>query len=694
MRSNRNVALLFAAIAAAFVAIAIAGAFRAYSPVPYWDMWNGFLGFYVRVTNGDWSAWWVQHGDHRIVLARLFFWIDLAWFHGTQYFLLTVNYVLTGMVCLMFWKIWHEGSTGKYSYIALFMVAWLFSWSQNQNLIWGFQNEFILAQLLPLAAFYSLHRAVVDTQRSTPFFALAAVLGVLAVGSMINGILTLPLMTVYALLTGLHWRRKLLLATLSVVTIWLYFHDYRAHGHLGWVMKNLLGDPIGVAHYVLLYIGGPLYYITGMSPAGKPIAMGAASFFILNVLVFSWRIIPRARQASLPLALLFFIAYIGASAVATAGGRLVVGIDLALSSRYMTPALMAWAALLALYAPLIDTLNSRLHGRLWYAFVLMAAAMLPQQLRALASQQGSLFTRNVAALALELNIKDLHTIKHLGWSAQYVYAVAQEPRKRHLAIFGLSPYKEAGESINSRLAVSSPLRQCRGRIEAARAIPGEKYVAVSGWIYDPERHVVPQSLRLVARDGTVQGVAFAGGPRPDVARTLGKSALYAGFKGYVLNTAQEKPVEVVAPMSGCGFGANLPIALFSVSSAPAKAASVSISTDQIAPGNPWSNGIPGQSKLPGLTVFASLNHGETNANSLTLKVRRGDSLLYRSGRVGGRQTVTLLGDQPQTLTLPTALRWNQLRFSNERLPQTFELKFSDNGQGPGEWSAIAVKNGQ
>jgi hypothetical protein len=41
------------------------------------DMWNGYLGFFTKLSDGDWSAWWGQHNEHRIFLARLFFWFDL-----------------------------------------------------------------------------------------------------------------------------------------------------------------------------------------------------------------------------------------------------------------------------------------------------------------------------------------------------------------------------------------------------------------------------------------------------------------------------------------------------------------------------------------------------------------------------------------------------------------------------------------
>src|SRR5690349_8591139 len=76
------------------VVLAVVGGFRHYSPVPFWDMWPGYVDFWVRLSEGEWGAWWAQHNEHRIVLARLLFWVDHAVFGGTIGFLFVVNYLL------------------------------------------------------------------------------------------------------------------------------------------------------------------------------------------------------------------------------------------------------------------------------------------------------------------------------------------------------------------------------------------------------------------------------------------------------------------------------------------------------------------------------------------------------------------------------------------------------------------------
>src|SRR5262245_64250723 len=86
---------LFALLALSFVGLAIIGAIRVYSPVPLSDMWNGSVDFFRRVNDGDMAAWWAAHNEHRIVLARILFWMDLALFSGTAWLLIVAHYLLS-----------------------------------------------------------------------------------------------------------------------------------------------------------------------------------------------------------------------------------------------------------------------------------------------------------------------------------------------------------------------------------------------------------------------------------------------------------------------------------------------------------------------------------------------------------------------------------------------------------------------
>lgn len=682
---------LFASIAILFVALAIAGAIQRYTPVPYLDMLNGYLGFYVRLTNGDWSAWWAQHNEHRIVLSHLIFWVDIAWLGGNKWFLLAINYLLIALNAFVFWRIWQERTDNRYDYVGFFLAAWLFSWCQSQNLVYAFQSAFILAQLLPLCGFYFLYRAAVREYRSTWMFVAAVACGALSSGSMVNGVLALPLMTLYSILVRMRWQRIAVLAAVSIATLCLYFHGYELpeHGH---PLRTLVEHPVEAALYVLFYIGGPVYYLVGGGNAARFVAWVAGFAFVASTIVSAWHFIPRAKRAILELALLIFIAYIGCSAVAVAGGRLLVGMQFAVSSRYMTPALMAWAALLVLYAPALESFDRRSRGRLWMPFLLVAIAMVPQQLGALHRPVERLFSYKISTLALALDINDVGTISRTWFfNAGQALSQSKEARERGLGIFGKPPFRNAVQLINSKFSGKISNRRCLGQVDMTdgiRQAPG--YIRISGWFYDRAHESVPASIQFINRKGTVLGVALTGGPRLDAAHRLGSPPRLSGFAGYILARTQQQVITVVDPRSGCRFDAPVPLVPYTVSRAPLQAGSVSVNVDQLAAGNQWPQDK--SQRQPGLVIFSSATPGASSTGSLTLHIQRGDRLMYLSGK-GGNQTLSILipGSPPITKQLPVVHRWVQLHISNALLPPTFLVKFDDRGKRRDEWSAIALR---
>lgn len=541
---------LFLLAALMFIALAIIGGVRGYSPVPFWDMWDGYLGFYVKVMSGDMSAWWAQHNEHRIVLARCFFWLDFVLFAGRGWFLVVVNYLLQAMVCMLFWTIWKDSKQQKHNWIGFFLIAWLFWWIQKNNLEWGFQSQFILAQLLPLAALYFLHRSIHAVTELNQWFVSAVVLGVLSIGSMANGVLALPIMTVYAVLARMGLRRIFILGGASFLTLGTYFYGYVApalHGSLGQAIRT---NPLGLLHYVVVYVGGAFSF--GDSHAGVWTATIAGVFLVGSSIFFALNVLARPREETLRLALLAFILYIGGTALGTAGGRLIFGIDQALASRYMTPSLMAWAALLILYLPHINVLRQSVQNKLWMVFAILLLLMLPKQLESLESERARNFDRKLAALAVELGVKDEAQIKHIFPSVPWILSIAERPIAENLSIFGMVPIKDQHEILRTKLVVGNAADPCRGAIDEVSKMDGNsQYLKLRGWIFDPVQNKVPEYALLVDAVGTVYGVVLTGDDRKDVANVINNKARYSGFKGYVLREVGEQTINILSPLSIC-----------------------------------------------------------------------------------------------------------------------------------------------
>ena len=571
LSKDKTLILTFGAFALVMVGLAVVGGVLSYSPVPFWDMWGGYLGFFMRADDGDMVAWWDQANEHRIVLARLLFWVDLKWFGGASVFLIAANYFFVGISAFMFWRILRDAATTEKPatgeiVLGLFVTAWLFLWMQKENLTWSYQSQFILAQLLPLCALHWLNKSVVEI-RAKRHFLVACGFGVASVGTMANGILALPLMAFYALLMRQGLIRVGILATLSVVMIFLYFHNYNAVSKHGSLSQALRENPSGFIQYVLLYLGSPFHYLSGQGKFSKLIAQVATLVLVGSSAWFAIKALRKPRERTLQVAMLFFILYIGGTAFGTAGGRLIFGVDQALSSRYTTPVLMAWSALLVIFSPSI-LVSIRKSAKFLLPFAVLGLLMFNLQRQALQSDDDELFERKIAALALELQIKDQIQVKHIYPFVDELMPTADMASARNLSIFGMYPFRDARGQLGTTVQPSN-LPACIGNLDTVEQIDGDatvhsplpfprseanlaanladrvpafpegsersRFVRVSGWVFSPIDKVQQQVVRFINSQNQVVGYALIGMPSLNIAIAIDGKALQPGYRGYLLS---------------------------------------------------------------------------------------------------------------------------------------------------------------
>jgi hypothetical protein len=554
-----SLTILFGLAAVIFPILAVIGTVRSYSPVPSGDMWGGYLGFYLKIHAGDWGAWWAPWNEHRIVLSRLVFWIDIVCFHGNGVFSLVVIYVAALLVGVIFAQMWRERFRGRDLYVLFFLEAWIFSWSQRQNFTWAFQSQFILAQMLPLAGLYFLHLSATRPEKSKLYFAFATLCGVLAVGSMANGVLALPALAFYAAVIRMSFRRTGFLVAFSMCELYLYFHnitDINIHGGAT-VLTGEASRPIwGFVQFFLRYLGSPFILLfSGARFTPQAILVGelSATLLILASIWAFFRNLGTADRATLPFALLVFIFFIVATSCITAAGRFNLGLDAALGGRYLTPALYGWAAGLLLFWPAV---SKRIYLRTACSVlltILLCFFMFPQQLQALANQRNVVFQNELAALALELQINDVNQVLVVAGPFQLGAAplVAKEARAQQLSVFGFPPIKDA-HLLFGHQAIIGPVSQCRGNWDAVAMIPGApQYVRVRGWLFNSRRNRAPQMVYLVNATNEIVGLGFIGEPRGDVVHAEGQRAAYSGFEAYLSSTANGQRVSVWSPADGC-----------------------------------------------------------------------------------------------------------------------------------------------
>lgn len=525
-------------IGIAYAVLACAGTWINYSPVPFWDMWNGYLEFHFRAGSG-WGAWWELHNEHRLVLARALFLLDTTLFRGSLVFLFALNVAfaatLFATLAAMLTRLrpgWRD-EPGTLALLGLLAVLG-FSWLQRENFIWAFQSQFFLSYLLPLWSFAALSASstAASTRRGNGWFLVAALCGIASIGTMANGLVTLPLMTAMAIALRLRWYRVVTLAVLSVLTCSYYLADYVHPPHHSSLTQVLRQDPAAFIQFLLAALGSPWYFVTGELSNRIAIAAG-----VVLIATSAWIFLtqPWRRPAPWQMGLIFFLLYIGAAVTGTSSGRALLGVDYAFSSRYQTPSLLAWSVLSILLVARFSSSPCRA-GMRWVVPVLTVAIALslwPYQWRALQRDE-SRYPRLVAALAVELGIRDDSYLDRIYFDAERLFRIAEQPRAMNLSVFGHDSIRDVRELIGQRIPMASSENSCIGYLDRHVSLPkAPDFVRIEGWIHEPTRGQNPQTIAVLSDDGTVVGYALSGQRRSDVEAARGTAARYSGFVGYL-----------------------------------------------------------------------------------------------------------------------------------------------------------------
>jgi hypothetical protein len=680
--------------AALFVGLAIAGMFRGYSAVPFWDMWNGYLHFYTNTSQGNWQAWWSQHNEHRIVLSRILFWLDIACFRGAGVFLLVVNALLLALISALFAVMWRVASGGQTAFVSGLLVAWLWSWMNHENLTWGFQSQFFLVLLLPLAGLCALSRSVAGNSRLDSWFIAACAAGVLAVGSMANGIFALPAMAVYVALARLGASRFLMLCCLAAICCVSYFHGYEAPGHHQTASAGLVTKPLHIFAFVLLYLGSPFYFIAERFGCGAVVGCLSGGVLLGASAWTGLRAIKGGNEQKLSLALMVFNGFVLASAFATAAGRVGFGLDAAVTSRYTLSSLMAWAALLVANARPLTCSSALVSRCLTVACFAVIIGLLPLQLYALRSRRHELFGRQVAALALELGVNDDLEIKRVWHDSRVALEHVFFPRAADLSIFGWEPIRDAGDRIGHPYGQSEgvTLQQRRGKLDAVERIWGdERFIRVRGRYRTPAGQAPPQTLAIV-KAGVLVGFALVADFASTEVPPDTTGAWDAGFVGYALQGAAGHGVDCVDAAHGVYFSIAIPRLQpwFEVDDT-SDPTNTTVAFSAVVPRDgQWAGTDFERTRIAGLTIIGSYETGDIDTGTITLRVRKGDRIAYRSGPSAGRQTIKVCGDPASLTVLPAATTWAAIRFEDKSLPPDFMVEIVDDGDGWGEWSAVAL----
>jgi hypothetical protein len=211
---------------------------RLYFAAPYGDMWwfvrdmSRFRSHRIGL-----SFLWQQHNEHRIVLPRLIFWIDLSEFHFRGIFTIFCTFLCQAVealvLCVAYWRATERcDAICRLAYAAL-AVGMMFSASQMENFILPFQVQFVLAFLTASVSIFMVLLHCENPEDDWVAMLLVLFAAACSTISLSSGLLVWPVLVLVCLVE--HTSRKTV-ATVVIagVSIWIfYFIGYRTSSYLG-----------------------------------------------------------------------------------------------------------------------------------------------------------------------------------------------------------------------------------------------------------------------------------------------------------------------------------------------------------------------------------------------------------------------------------------------------------------------------
>ena len=327
-------------------------------PFPYWDAWR-FVDVLQKADAGTlgFVDLWAQHNEHRIlfpkllmlVLAQLSGW-NVWWEIGASVFFALLMFVA---LVVMLLRAVGTDTTLRCTGAAL-ISALLFSWTQSESWVWGFQSNAWLC----LAAVVLGVAALASRLRFPVRIGLGVLCGIVATYSYANG-----LFIWFAALPLLWDLRPARAARIGGAIVWCataalvaqsYFFGYVQPG----VSPSLLTafeHPALFVQFLAAMLGAPVTtFLTepawhGVNVAVPLWAMLPGPVAVALFLFLAWRSWRAERDFAVLAPWLTLAAFALGSALVASAGRSGLGLGQALTSRYIPITSLFWFALIALW---------------------------------------------------------------------------------------------------------------------------------------------------------------------------------------------------------------------------------------------------------------------------------------------------------------------------------------------------------
>ncbi|TWB24631.1 hypothetical protein FBZ89_101257 [Nitrospirillum amazonense] len=701
-------------LAAVVVSTTILAVVRFGSATLVWDQWSD-LQYTHRLADGNlqFKDLFSQHNEHRIFFPRLIFFLDYLLANCTNAVNLTVNILIPAGTLAAILVLGRKIERSRAVFLGLSGVAavLLFSLSQRENFLWGFQVQFFGAVSAPTAAFLVFSGFVERARRgraSLGLLGLACFLALVATYTLSNGILAAFLLVPMAVILRAGRMAVLTVALWAVGVAFSYFLNFHpVPGHSPYVYS--LTHPIEYLGYVSGYLGNLMTCLGAVEPARSrwSILLGAAGL-VLTLAALA-RTLRNWEEAPARIALLAIILFVLGTAMLTALGRITFGLEQAYSGRYLTPVSVFWVGHIFYWAPL-----RRLRDPLGVGMALAGMALVA--LLAWCGVQGELRGWQ-EAIPQALNnakvrdafiseVRDEPSYRLAYPEDDYLLSQLSFVRDHHLSSFADPDNRLLGQAPTWLAA--APADQCLGAIDIMQVLSSDRgdqvSLTVTGWAWNvTRREAVP---RVLFTDAANRIVGYAGGgwPRPDVPTVM--PMVRSGRVGWVgfLKGGMTAPIKAYGLMPGhrvCKIGERMvPESHARLVPLSALGADIPLpSAPELSGGwardgqNPAAGPLPGGDVVYGSWGGADGNVGELRIGPFMASQPR-LAFPVVTGPHAENQAIVLLdaatGAELARYSLMLSTQWTglEIQLPQAAMGKAVILVFRDQGAGWGEWSAV------
>jgi hypothetical protein len=394
-------------------------------------------------------------------------------------------------------SVWRTG-TGLIAYCILCPT-------QQENLIWGFQLQFVVPAAMATLAVLSLllryrNSAENKIAESSLLLPLAAAAATVATWSLANGMLLWPLLLLTALLLRMRHSVSLVLALCAAANISLYLYHYHRSSPQNGIVPSFPAMG-GILRYVAVYFGSTwVRHSSGL----VAVVVGAAGV-CAGLAIIASVVLQRGTRSLFLLELSLLMLFCLATAAITASGRLYLGLEQATASRYQTFALLFWCSLgLAL---LFYASRSRTQWYILSTFLLAVMLGFATQVRLpLIDAQWHQLRLRLVSLALLTGVQDPATLAEAYPDPRAVLRAAEYMKQHRLSIFAGDLYSQVGQPLDAMYRIR-PASECSGYVSSSQVVPADdgRGLRMTGYAWD-NRQNRPARTIVATVDGRISGL--------------------------------------------------------------------------------------------------------------------------------------------------------------------------------------------